>query len=354
MEKNWLGIIGRLLAQKKLSILPKETERLKGDGSDRQFYRVSVSAPVRSVIVVLPPQGGEKKVQEAYSSYAIACHLRGKGVPVPRVYGFDHPSGIILFEDVGDQHLSSYLSRWSGVDEKQEAIYQRIIDILLHMQLEGTHGLQSSMCCDAYYYDHKTMVEKEGMYFVRSCVRDLFGIPVDENGLLYEFHQVVDRIEEKLGESGNAFFLHRDFQSRNIMVQEGGEIRIIDFQAARLGPLAYDLASLLIDPYADLPPVMQQRLFSYYCQILDRRRPGAVQTVLDTYPMLALQRNMQILGAFAFLSQRRKKAFFAPFIPLALRGLRARLAEERFDGLVKLKTTVQQMENKIASGSSHA
>ncbi|MBW2502091.1 MAG: phosphotransferase, partial [Deltaproteobacteria bacterium] len=131
------------------------------------------------------------------------------------------------------------------------------------------------------------------------------------------------------------YFLHRDFQSRNLMVT-AGEIRIIDFQGGRLGPLGYDLASLLIDPYAGIPAGLQQRLLEHYLEQLctyglDDR------AFLKGYKSLALQRNLQILGAFAFLAERKQKSFFRQFIPPAARSLQQLLAGPDGDNYPELR-----------------
>ncbi len=93
------------------------------------------------------------------------------------------------------------------------------------------------------------------------------------------------------------------------MVKDGS-VRFIDFQAGRLGPLGYDVASLLIDPYAALTPQFQEELLDFYGSLLAARRPGSEEDFIKYYSFLALQRNLQIVGAFAFLSKVRGKAIF--------------------------------------------
>jgi len=347
MQQQFASIIDRLLTGRGLKFLAEEAERLTGDGSDRQFFRLSLHAAPFSLIAVLPLRTDARDLQEAGSAFSIAGHLYRLGVPVPRTYGFDPESGCLLFEDAGDRHLSDYLRHLPPGDEERENVYRRVLDILLHMQIAGSQNFRSSMCYDAPVYDHRTMVEREGLYFVRAFGRDFLGIDIDENRILPELHRLAASIEDLLGPHGGCFFLHRDFQSRNIMVLQDGTFRVLDFQAARNGPLAYDLASLLIDPYADLADDMQQRLFGYYCESLRQRCPDAVQTVVDTYPALVLQRNMQMLGAFAFLSQKKNKNFFEAFIPVAMHRLVKRLAEDWAGEYAYLQEIARRMENYL-------
>jgi aminoglycoside/choline kinase family phosphotransferase len=132
--------------------------------------------------------------------------------------------------------------------------------------------------------------------------------------------------------------MHRDFQSRNIMI-EAGKPYIIDFQGARLGPIQYDLASLLIDPYAGLPESVQLRLLD---RCIDRLTSlGGVdrQRFLKGYRYAALSRNLQILGAFGFLSHIKGKPVFATYIPAATKSLIRHLSVFRdgeFPALLKM------------------
>jgi len=105
-----------------------------------------------------------------------------------------------------------------------------------------------------------------------------------------------------------------------------GKVRIIDFQGGRLGPLGYDLASLLIDPYAQLPEQLQHKLFEHYLEHLCTYGLDDL-AFAKGYPSLALQRNLQILGAYAFLGFQKQKSFFKQFILPATISLHQRLAQ---------------------------
>jgi aminoglycoside/choline kinase family phosphotransferase len=105
-----------------------------------------------------------------------------------------------------------------------------------------------------------------------------------------------------------------------------GKIRIIDFQGARLGPLGYDLASLLIDPYAGLPEQVQHELIEHYLEHLCKYGLDD-RAFMRGYPYLALQRNLQILGAYSFLGFQKNKKFFRQFIRPATFSLQQRLTQ---------------------------
>jgi aminoglycoside/choline kinase family phosphotransferase len=193
---------------------------------------------------------------------------------------------------------------------------------LAQMQVLGRENFKPAWCWDTPCYDRKLMLERESGYFLRALCRDLLKLELDEAALAQEF----SRLADQAGQADASFFLHRDFQSRNIMVQPG-RVRFIDYQAGRLGPLAYDLASLLIDPYAALPQAMQNTLLEQYLDALNALLPYDREQFRREYLPLAIQRNLQILGAFAFLSSQRGRPFFAQYIPPALHSLRSLLAK---------------------------
>ncbi len=147
------------------------------------------------------------------------------------------------------------------------------------------------------------------------------------------------------------FFLHRDFQSRNLMVHQN-RLWVIDFQGARLGPLQYDLAALLLDPYVNLPFATQEILLTEYLGLLQEHLPLDPVVWRQRYDYVALCRNLQILGAYGFLSHQKGKTFFQQFIPVACRSLEHRLEclpESDFRGLRRVVAQAAKMVR--ASGS---
>jgi len=141
-------------------------------------------------------------------------------------------------------------------------------------------------------------------------------------------------------------FMHRDFQSRNIMLK-ANKPYFIDFQGGRIGPVQYDLASLLIDPYAALSQGTQDFLLAHYTDELSRHMRLDVEQFRKGYACCAITRNLQILGAFGHLSKSRGKTYFETYIPAALSTLRSNL--KRFfpgNALTKLKKTVDNAAYK--------
>ncbi len=105
------------------------------------------------------------------------------------------------------------------------------------------------------------------------------------------------------------------------MISEKEVIGFIDWQGGRLGPLGYDLASLIIDPYTGLSSQQRNDLFQEYTLIVREHNPAWVGPFKKYFTYLAIQRNLQILGAFAFLTRERNKLHFEAYIPPAKKTL---------------------------------
>jgi aminoglycoside/choline kinase family phosphotransferase len=161
-------------------------------------------------------------------------------------------------------------------------------------------------------------------------------------GLTQDFQSLADLTAGQPG----GFFLHRDFQSRNLLVHEG-RLRVLDFQGGRLGPLAYDLASLLNDPYVDLAQGLRDDLFEYYLRGLTERRPELAGGFAEGYLWPALQRNLQILGAFAFLALAKGKPFFRTYLAPAAVNLNRLLQGPGGRRLPVLKSLAAELPDRF-------
>lgn len=313
-----------------------EFQPLFGDGSSRRFTRVFCEGRPRC-IAVAPGSDNEAAYREFRSSLSIGRHLFGAGVPVPEVLAADTARGLIVFEDLGDTRLHGCCRAQSSRSQK---FYVEAVKALAHMQVAGADSFDQCWCCDTESYDRQVMTQRESGYFYKAFWKDtLFGGEVA--GLEEEFDQLAEQVMRYY----EPLFLHRDFQSRNLMIKDDA-VRIIDFQAGRLGPPGYDIASLLIDPYVALTREQQEALFELYLAELGTYQAVDVEAVRASYPYLALQRNLQIIGAFAYLSGRKRKAFFKPYLLPSLIMLQNRLSVPVFDEFPVLRQTAAEAFNR--------
>jgi len=305
--------------------------KLKGDGSDRTWWRYQTDE--QSIIMVdhgisklhVPGIDLEKKnqtavsCQEVESFIRIGNHLYANHVPVPEIIHSDVFSGIVFVEDLGDMHLQDYVML---LDRKQIArVYESVIDLLIHMSVQGAKGFSDHDTCQTASYDANMILKYECRYFVESFLRDFVGLDIEWTSLEKDFIGLVNEAMKHIQWG----FMHRDFQSRNIMFVKN-RFYFIDFQGGRWGPVQYDLASLLIDPYVRLSKDLQLSLFDYFLVQYRKVVDVDLHKFVETFQYCRLFRNFQMLGAFAFLSQKKGKKSFEKYIPTALDQLKHQLS----------------------------
>jgi len=315
---------------------------LSSDGSDRRFFKVRWKG---KPAVAIEPAPGDIGTSELYSYVAIGNHLAGVGIPVPKICDFNKDTGVIVVEYLGDRHLQTEIlaliskNKWSQV----KRLYRQALFLLARMQVYGCRGFNRKWCYDSEYYDSKLAREREAFYFLQYFVEGLMGGSKTPE-LEYELARLalqVDLIDNK------EYFLHRDFQSRNIMVRNGA-LRIIDFQGGRLGPLGYDVAALLMDPYVSLPETIWSELLEFYLNELDSLNIALDKAVFEReFYLLALLRTMQALGAYSYLYLKKGKVFFKPYVSPALSNLKALLVRKDFEKLDNLKLLVAGLHYSI-------
>src|SRR5208337_3558146 len=191
-------------------------------------------------------------------------HFRRHGLPVPEIYAEDLQHGAYLEEDLGDTTLFEFLSTHrSGADIAPEAIgvYRKVVAALPRFQVEAGRDLNYKLCYPRASFDRQS-IAWDLNYFKYYFLR-LAGVPFNEQALEDDF----SRLTKFLLTAARDYFLYRDFQSRNVMLRDG-EPFFIDYQGGRKGALQYDIAALLFDAKADLPPELRQQLLNHYLDTL--------------------------------------------------------------------------------------
>ncbi len=308
--------------------------KLKGDGSERQWYRLKTAH--HSIIMVDHGIRQTTMTSEVDSFVHLGRHLFQRGVPVPEIYYYDTFSGLVFLEDLGDVHLQQTVRSKNSL--AIAAIYKSVIDQLIKLSLRGADNFDPSWTYQTAQYDQELIVEKECRYFQEAFLQTYLGLKVRFSDLAQEFSLLADRALENAANG----FMHRDMQSRNIMVK-GGKYYFIDFQGGRMGPVQYDLASLLIDPYVDLSDALRLELFDYAAHNLPPELDISPQQFRQGCVYCALTRNLQILGAFSHLSKNKGKTYFENYIPAALRTLEKSLSDEVGREFPELKKIVEKI-----------
>jgi len=291
--------------------------KLHGDGSDRTWYRLSASN--RTLVMADHGIRKGKETSEVDSFVDIGRHLHDKGIPVPKIYHYDRFSGMVFLDDLGDVTLQTAVRRADN-PRKIIACYESVINGLIGLSIFGARGFDTSWTHQTPYYSKELILEKECLYFVDAFLRGYMGMEVSAENFHTEFASLSDKALEY-----SAFgFMHRDMQSRNIMVVDS-KFYFIDFQGGRMGPIQYDLASLLIDPYVDLPRQVQSRLLEYSVKRLSSYTRVNKKKFCTCFDYCAITRSLQMLGAFGYLSRAKGKTYFEQYIPSAVKTLKDHL-----------------------------
>lgn len=318
---------------------PITVHELKGDGSDRIWRRLST--PRHSVVVAdhgltLPEDAAKTTETQAFIN--IGQHLNAKGLPVARIYFHDAFAGLVFTEDLGNINLQAYVLNQCG-QQAVIKIYMQIINDLIAFSREGIKGFAQEWPWQTKSYDRELILNNECAYFIKYFAEDCLGIDTREFKLEPEFGHLADKIME-LSVQG---LMHRDLQSRNILIKDGRPY-FIDYQGARPGPVQYDLASLLYDPYVMLDETTRNLLLNYCCN--HNKLWSWRDQVQKGFYYCALSRTMQALGAYAFLSRVKGKSWFKTYMHPALENLNGllnnALFKDQFASLRALGALCQQ------------
>ena len=245
-------------------------------------------------------------------------HFRRHNLPVPEIYAEDLNNGAYLEEDLGDTTLFEFLSTHrDGENIAPEAVeaYRKVVALLPQFQIEGGRDLNYKVCYPRASFDRQS-IAWDLNYFKYYFLR-LAGIPFNEQALEDDF----GRLTRVLLGADRDYFLYRDFQSRNVMLRDGHPF-FVDYQGGRKGALQYDIASLLFDAKADLPPELRQQLLDYYLDTLTDFVPIARDEFMRHYYPYVYVRVMQALGAYGFRGFYERKTHFLQSVPYALKNLR--------------------------------
>jgi aminoglycoside/choline kinase family phosphotransferase len=270
-------------------------------------------------------------------------HFRQHGLPVPRIYAEDLSQGAYLEEDFGDTTLFEFLSKnrvGENIAPQAVEAYRKVVAVLPRFQIEAGRDLNYKVCYPRGSFDRQS-ISWDLNYFKYYFLR-LAGIPFNEQALEDDF----DSLTSFLLSADCDYFLYRDFQSRNVMLRDG-EPFFLDYQGGRKGALQYDIASLLYDAKADLPPELRQQLLDLYIEKLSGFIPVEREAFLEFYYAYVYVRILQALGAYGFRGFYERKAHFLQSVPYALKNLRWLLHNVKLP--IALPTLTEAFNSMLAS-----
>jgi N-acetylmuramate 1-kinase len=298
-------------------------KQLKGDASNRSYYRVG--APPESWVVMVMPPEASKKSEEASKGEPpkelpfvnVHRYLERLGVRVPRILRYDEPAGMMVLEDLSDITFEQALDG----GRHREALYTRAVDLLARLRAQAER--QPDPDCLAFTRAFDEDLYDWELHHFREWGLEVWSGQKPSDTERAELDRTFREIARQLAAAPRSF-THRDYQSRNIMVKEG-ELVVIDFQDALQGPRQYDLVALLRDSYVELDRDFVDGMLDRYIATFSRVTGERIDArgFKDFFDLLTIQRKLKDAGRFEFINRVKGNPGFLVSIPASLRYVRA-------------------------------
>lgn len=298
---------------------------LTGDASDRRYFRV-IPPGGRSFVLAMSAAPFD---YHALPFVNVSELFAAMALPVPRILGEAAEHGVLALDDLGDVTLQAHVG--AAPAPAHAALYRQAVGFIEAMQRRGRELENPKYIPYGIAFD----VEKltwEMDFFIKHFLEAYRGVvfaPGDREAVRAELAALVQTLAAE-----PRVLCHRDYHSRNLMLADG-QLWIIDFQDARMGPDTYDLASLLRDSYVDISDRDVDEMLAYFLALAGRS--GEAADFRRRFDEMALQRNLKALGTFGYQTTARANPVYIQYIPRTLRYARQQLEKHpRFAPLREL------------------
>jgi aminoglycoside/choline kinase family phosphotransferase len=238
---------------------------------------------------------------------------------------------------LGKNTLSEIIAN-EGLSQRVEKLVTQVLDKLYQLQEKTKNQIDYTKTFEYEEYNHYPILHD--LNYFKFLFVDILGIEYHKSSLLKEFEKMADSIE-KLQPKG---CMIRDFQSRNILVDDDDQVFFIDYQSAMKGPLLYDVISFLYQAKANFGNEFKEKMLSYYN---NKFTPNEQENLKKALPYLQLVRYLQVLGAYGFRGWVQKKSHFIESIPQGIKNLTEFSSSwQEMSNFPELKKIIQQLENK--------
>lgn len=294
---------------------PTSIDVLQQAGSERRYFRMW-----QNDLSVIGTYGANVKENESFLYFSE--HFYKRNLPVANIIAVSNDKICYLQEDYGNISLINRLETEGHVPEVYN-LFKQSLEKLAELQVNGDDGLDYSKCLTNSEFG-KQAIMADLLYF-KFYFLDALRKPYDKQKLMDDF----EALSSYLTHTDHKFFMFRDFQSRNIQVDENNKVHFIDYQGGMKGAPQYDVASLLWQARARLSEDWKERLLYDYMNALEPLldRPLNRMSFISQFNGYVLIRLLQVLGAYGFRGLFERKAHFLTSIPMALRNLKMFIAK---------------------------
>jgi len=322
------------LYESNFKVKPDRVEMLPASGSPRIYFRLYKDG--NTLIGAF-----NNDIDENRAFFYLSKHFSNKKLNVPEVVAISSCEKYYLQTDLGSVSLFDLITK-NSISSNSDDLLERTVRQLVHFQVKGFEGLDSSKCFPIPSFD-KRSVMWDLNYFKYNFLKPS-GLTFSEVKLEDEFNRLADIL---LAEDLN-YFHYRDFQSRNIMVKDN-QLYFIDFQGGRLGPCLYDLASFLYQAKAGFSSELRQKLFNVYIDELSIHRRIDTEHLRNIFPFMVMFRIVQTLGAYGFRGFFEKKTHFIQSIPNAVTNYLDLAGTTRVGEFGYIASLLKEYNNLIAN-----
>jgi aminoglycoside/choline kinase family phosphotransferase len=276
-----------------------EVLALPRSGSDRRYFRIYAEGKT-----VIGAYNENHEENEAFVGFT--NHFISKSLPVPEIFGYLPEKYIYFLQDLGDKNLYTWLHERTDITDfscETKSLYRKILDNLILFQTQGIVGLNLDLCYPHRSFDRQSMMWD--LNYFKYMLLKLLAVPFNEKHLEKDFNTLADYLLE----TGQDYFLYRDFQTANVMIM-GEEPWFIDYQGGRKGAPQYDVASMLYDAKIPMSDDDREELLGYYIENFCAVTKEDKKKFRGYYNGFSMIRIMQALGAFGFRGLYEKKPTF--------------------------------------------
>lgn len=287
-------------------------QQLTPDASIREYFRIGWRGGL-AIACVYP----EAFIENEQSYLDVSRLFRSAGLPVADVLDFNETLGVIVLEDLGDRILRDVMQECG--EAQRERLITEAIDLIPRIQAATRQATETNSIASRLKFDREKLLWELDFFkthYFTTFKKQPLPSQIDAT-VVAEFTQLCDELETKA-----TVLCHRDFHAANLMIDGSGRMRIIDHQDARIGSVAYDLVSFLLDRVTVLPTpewlAEKRRHF-----VAERERIGLEpideSDFAEEFRLQTIQRCLKAAGTFSFQSVNRGKTYFVPFINPMLR-----------------------------------
>lgn len=302
---------------------PSRLELIAGAGSNRIYYRM-YDAIGGTVIGVIGTSRDENK-----AFMYLAKHFALRQLPVPKILAVSDDDMRYIQTDLGSLSLFDAISggREAGgrYNVSEQQLLRRTIRKLPEFQIRGARGLDWDRCYPQPEFNEESVLFDLNYFkycFLKPSELDFHELKLEANFRLMA--------QDLTAEQSNSF-LYRDFQARNVMLDNDGNPYFIDFQGGRKGPFYYDVASFLWQASAQYSHKLRRELvYEYYDSLKNYTEVPTIRHFADRLSLFVLFRTLQVLGAYGFRGYFERKQHFIDSIPQAMQNLRELIALDCF------------------------